>query len=409
MVTMSGGNFNQRLRGFMKSGDEEELKLKREWHYVELRKSKRTELSLKRRRLWDTGSLSVFNSVQLEGQLEGIRREIGLGDVGKALGELEAIGRGEDKRVCEVMVRMGFVGELSRVMRESQDPSILAKSVEVLCDILATVSETLPIDGTNDLLPLSLVLLKEQPALSGLLALIISNIITDKRCTNVRENVEVWSQKVLASLDHEGNEDKIADKLWCLGSFLHTDLLSVEGIERIGRVVRSYCELPCNQTWAAPLVRCLKVLPTEELCRPEVVNYLLKSLLIFPSNSTLYELLKEAYSSALCSADRLYTVLDYSLVHEKISTRRYAYDLLYYSLDFYEDIRADAVVSKVWRTAVKGIADQDGYIQMAAANFYSSFDGDYATNFADIMEDLLVNLHTLDVTQDPGAQLVCVI
>ena len=407
MVTMSGGNFNQRLRGFMKSGDEEELKLKREWHYVELRKSKRAELSLKRRRLWDTGSLSVFDSAQLEGQLAEINREIGLGDLMKGLVELEAVGRGEDKRVCEMIVRMGFVGELTRVMREEKDSTIVAKAVEVLCDLLATVSASQPIEGISDLLDLSLVLLEERLDLSGLLALIISNLVTDRRCPISSETLAIWSEKVLSSLHRESNEDKIADKLWCLGSFLHTDLLPVQATERIVSVLRHYCELPCNQTWASPLTRCLKILPSENLCRPEVVNYLLKSLLIFPSNGTLYELLKEAFSSAMCSADRLYTVLDYSLVHEKASTRRYAYDLLYYSLDFYEDIRADAVASKVWRTAVKGIADQDGYIQMAAANFYSSFDGDYTANFAEIMEDLLVNLHSLDVTQDPGAQLVC--
>jgi hypothetical protein len=409
MVTMSGGNFNQRLRGFMKSGDEEELKLKREWHYVELRKNKRTEQTLKRRRLWGSESLSVFNSAELAEQLAGVNGEIDAGNQLKGLVELEAVGRREDLRVFEMIVGMGFAGKLIGMMRESKDPAIVSKAVEILCDILATVPESLPIDGLIGLVDLSLALLEERQDLSGLLALVISNLVTDRRCQISQENLTIWSEKVLSSLRLESNEDKIADKLWCLGSFLFTDQLSVQATERIISVLRHYCELPCNQTWAPPLVRCLKTLPSESLCRPEVVNYLLKSLLIFPSNGTLYELLKEAFSSSICSADRLYTVLDYSLVHEKTSTRRYAYDLLYYSLDFYEDIRADAVVSKVWKTAVKGIADQDGYIQMAAANFYSSFDGDYSSYFADIMEDLLVNLHSLDVTQDSGAQLVSAI
>lgn len=406
MVTMSGGNINQRLRGFMKSGDDEELKLKREWHYVELRKNKRTELALKRRRLWDSSTAPGFNDPQLEEQLTSLSRDIAGTNPLPALNQLETIGRGDDKSICELMVRAGLVPVLIRLLRDEKDPIVVTKAVEILCDLLYVVAQETPIEGIGDLVDLSFALLEERKELTSMLILIISNVVSDQRCLLATESLAIWVEKVLSSLHLDSHEDETADKLWCLGSFLQTNQLSAHTTESIIGALRHYCELPCSKTWVPPLVRCLKWVPSADLCRPEIVNYLLKGLLIYPGNGSIYELLKEAYSSGVCSVDRLYTVLNYSLEHEKTSTRRFAYDMLYSSLDFYEDIRRDAVLSQVWQTAVKGLADQDGYIQMAAANFYSSFDSDYACHFAEIMEDLLKNLRSLDQTQDPGAQLV---
>ena len=394
------------MRGFMKSGDEEELKLKREWHYVELRKNKRTELALKRRRIWDSSPVPGFNVLQLEAQLAGLSRDIAGSSPLPALNELETLGRGDDKAVCELMVRAGLVPVLIHLLREGKDPAVVTKAVAILCDVLYVVAKETAIEGIGDLVDLALALLEERKDLTSMLVLIVSNVLSDQRCPTSPEKLTTWGEKVLTSLRSDNLEDQIADKLWCLGSFLQTNQLPTCTMDGIMGVLRHYCELPCSKTWVPPLVRCLKSLPSSDLCRPEIVNYLHKSLLIYPGNSGIYELLKAAYSSGICSVDRLYTVLDYALVHEKTSTRRFAYDMLLCSLDFYEDIRRDAVLSKVWKTAVRGLTDQDGYIQMAAANFYSSFDGDYACHFTEIMEDLLKNLRSLEQTQDPGAQLV---
>lgn len=407
MVTMSGGNFNQRLRGFMKSGDEEEFRLRREWHLVELRKSKRNEQAQKRRRIPDSPSSSHLDIPRLTHTFDTIKLDISRGNLLPALMELEALSVSEDPVVCDLMVRAGLVSDLTPLLNHLDNPQIPHHCTNILCDIFSSTPSETSIPDCNDLIPTVFSLLTTRPDLVGTLILIISNIVSDSRCEIEPNRLSLWTDLTADCLKRGESKDTVSNVLWCLGSLLRTEEVPERQVDRIVEVFRRYCELPYEPIWAPALVRGLKACPDGCLLIPEILTFLLKSVMYFPGNESIYFLLKTAYSSdPSCDIQRLFKVLDPVLTHAKASTRKHGFEMLYVSLDFYPTVRKDIVSSPLWKTAVRGLTDSDGYVQTITANFYLSFDSDYASNFGEIIPEMMDALRGLDHTLDLEAQLV---
>ena len=398
-----------RQKNFMKSGDLEELKLKREWQGVELRKSTRTENFMKKRRMHMSANPPDLNLPDIDSQLAFITSSVPFTDAHPHLLTLEKL---SSRGVPEITVRLVDAGMVPLLLREfhagNSNLPVLTVAVHVMCDLLTTVPDGVHIREINEIFE-NAARLVEVEEVTEIAMLIIGNILMDGYHTVPIQVLERLAVKTIDTLElPSSNHSLTSAKLFAMASFLLITALHPVILDRSVDTLKRYCGCPYEPEYASELIRGLTTIPSSHLTDSRVMEFLMKHIENCPAKVRAYQLVSDAFSLREMHVEShgFLRMLEGVMQSGAVAVRRLAYKLLWEATDFYSGSKEHLTKSILWHTAVKGVSDSDEEVQFAAVSFYLCFGTNFAYQFMEIAEDLVTALTSIKTAKETKVQLV---